>query len=411
MFGSNLVIVPSLSLVRICLWSESGFRSGFVLGPSLSFVRIDPSSEIVAGPNLVLCPNLSLIRNCVRLESGFRSGFFFGLNLSLVQFCLWSKLFCDVFIWFLFRICIWCQFVLVRIWFSFRIVLWSESGCQSEFFFGSFLMFGPSLSLVRVCLWTEFVFGPSLSLDRVCLWSEFVSGSEAKLALESVLLLVQIWFSLWICVWSESGFRSRFVVGPNLSLVRICRCSKFGFRSGFVFVPTLVFGPNLSLVSNQKMRCNLFFGPKPVFRSILVFATKLYLLGIWFSMRICHPSESVFRSKSGFMSKSVFGPQLILVRNCLWSEFVFGSELCSVRLWFSVRIFPRSVFVSGSILLLVRTWLWSLSGFRSGFFFGPNLSLVQFCLWSKLLCDVYLVFGPNLSLVPKQNLRWNLFCC
>ena len=168
-------------------------------------------------------------------------------------------------------------------------------------------------------------------------------------------------------------FGPNLVFGPDLSLVRICRCSKSGFLSGFVFGPTLVFGPKLSLVSNQKMRWNLSFGPKLVFRSILVFAPKLYLIGIWFSVRICH------RSKSGFMSKSVFGPKLILVRNCLWSEFVFGSELCSVRVWFSVRIFPRCDFVSGPILLLVRTWLWSLSGFRSEYVFYPNLSFVRFC--------------------------------
>ena len=79
--------------------------------------------------------------------------------------------------------------------------------------------------------------------------------------------------------------------------------------------------------------------------------------------------------------------RIFLVPTCLWSKFVagpsviFGPDLSSVRLWFSIRNCLRSE-----------------SGFRSGLSFGPNLSFVRFCFWSELVGGLYLVFCTTLSL-------------
>ena len=66
---------------------------------------------------------------------------------------------------------------------------------------------------------------------------------------------------------------------------------------------------------------------------------------------------------------------------------IFGPDLSSVLLWFSIRIGLRSE-----------------SGFRSGVSFGSNLSIVHFWFWSELVDGLYLVLSTNLSLI------WIFFC-
>ena len=143
----------------------------------------------------------------------------FGPNFSLVPFFLWSQfVFSSKF--FLVPTCLWSQFVagpsgifgpdlsLVWLWFSIRIGLRSESGFRSG------VSFGPNLSFVHFCLRSELVgglylvFGTTLSLIWICVFP--------------FLSLVQIWFSLRICVWSESCFRAEFFFSPIFSLVAIC---------------------------------------------------------------------------------------------------------------------------------------------------------------------------------------------
>ena len=169
-------------------------------------------------------------RVCLSSEPGFDPKFFF-----------WFRIKFSVAMWFLVR-----NLFSVRIWFLLRYCLCSESDFQCECFFGPNLVFGPNvvlcpkLSLVRNCLWSEIVFGsnlvfgPDLSLVpfekfRSCLVSGPKPVFRSNRVFAPKLSLLPNWLSLRNCLVSESrfrsesGFMSKFVFGPNLSLVGVCR--------------------------------------------------------------------------------------------------------------------------------------------------------------------------------------------
>ena len=298
-------------MVPTWLWSE------FVAGPSVTF-----------GPELSSVRLWFSIRICLRSESGFQSGVSFGPNLFFVHFCFWSVLIgglylvftpdlCLVWIWFSVRICLWYEFVAVPNLVFGPICLSSESGLRPSlswviFFLWSQFHFGPNFLLVSTCLWSEFVagpsvfsgpdlssvllwfsirivlrsesgfragvsFGPNLSLVRFCFWSELVGGlylvfctslSMIWICLFPIMSLVQIRFSLRICVWSESCFRAEFFFCALLFAVRTCRWPLSGFRYDFVFDLNLSFS-------------DYVVSPNPVF------TPDLCLVWILFSNRIC----------------------------------------------------------------------------------------------------------------------------
>ena len=290
-FGSNLFFCPNLSLVRNCRCSESGFLAGVSFGPNFSFVHFCLWSELVGNLYLVfgtpwsliwicLSPILSLVqiwfshRICVWSESCFRtefffspifslvaicllSEFFFGPNLSLVRICRKTK--CDFRSGFVFGLTLVSDpnLSLFRIWFLVRSFLWSEFVfCTilflAEFVGGFYLVFGTKLSSICICLCSDFVarpnlvFTPDLCLVWICfsvrirLWYEFVA--VPNLVFGPCLPLVRLWFSIRFCLRSESGFRSGDSFGPNLSFVHLCFCSELlgGLH--------LVFGTNLSVL-------------------------------------------------------------------------------------------------------------------------------------------------------------------
>ena len=319
-----------MSLVLFFLWSQFLF-SRFFLAPTCLW------SELVAVPSLIFGPVLSSvwlwfsIRICVRSESVFRSGVSFGPNLSFVRFRFWSELVGGLYLVFgttlsLIWICLSPILSLVQIWFSHRICVWSESCFRTEFFFS------PIFSLVAICLLSEFFFGPNLSLVRICRKTkcDFRSGFVFGLTLVSDpnLSLFRIWFSVWSFVWSE------FVFCALLIVVRTCRWSLSGFRYDFVFAPIL------SLVQIWfSLRICLWSDSS--FLSEFVFGMNLSLFWIWFSVRICLSSESGFGPSLSlvrifYWSQLVFGRNLsqdqgcFPVRICLQSDFGFRSEIVFV---------------------------------------------------------------------------------
>ena len=254
-----------------------------------------------------------------------------------------------------------------------------------------------------------------------------------------------MWFSVWICLRSDFGFRSKFVFVPNLvflpefRLVRIC------------LLCTFVFGPNFLVVfiwfSVRFCLCSDFVGSPN-----LVFTPDLCLVWICFSVRICLWYENAA------VPNLVFGPEFPSGRIFLWSYFFFGRNLsldrffsgpnlsvvriyrrtkCNFRsgltlvsdpnlslfrIWFSVRSFVWSEFVFCALLFLVRTCRWSLSGFRYELVFNTILSLVQ--IWFLLrICVLFesvflseFVFGMKLPLFRiwfsgRSFLRSEFFFC
>ena len=295
------------------------------------------------------------------------------------------------------------------IWFSVRLRLWSEFFSRifrwSKSGFHCGFVLAPNLVSDRVGLESYFFFGLNLSLVRIflvstCLWSEFVATPSVIFGPD--LSLVWLWFSIRIGLRSETGFRSR------VSSVRIC------------LLCTFVFGPNFSV-------------------AFIWFSVRLCLWSEFVFSRFCRYSKTAFHCGFVFGLNLVFGPNLSLVLVFLWSEnvfspnffgpnlslvqicrrtkcdfrsgFVFGptlffdSNLTSFRIWFSVRSFVWSEFVFCALLFLVRTCRWSLSGFRYDFVFAPILSLIQIlfslriCVWSESCFRAEFFFSPIFSVV------------
>ena len=167
--------------------------SKIVFGPNLSLVQICRQSKSIFDPDMSLVQLWFSVRVCLGSESGFRSEFVYHPNLVSTRNFFWFRIKISVAIWFLVR-----NLFSVRIWFLLRICLCSESSFQCECFFGPNLVFGPNvvlcpkLSLVRNCVSSEFVLGPKLDLVRICLWSNFVFGQNFSVTL--------IWFLFQICL-------------------------------------------------------------------------------------------------------------------------------------------------------------------------------------------------------------------
>ena len=211
----NLSLFQIWFSVRVCLWSDFGFRSDFV------FV-----------PNLVFGPEIRLVRICLLCT------FVFVPNFSVV------------FIWFSVRICLCSGFVaspnliftpdlcLVRIWFSVRICLWYEIAAVPNLVFGpeflwSEFVFCALLFLVRTCRWPLSGFRYDLVFDLNLSFPDYVVGPN--LVFTPDMCLVRICFSVRICLWYEIAAVPNLVFWPEFPSVRI------------FLLCTFVCGPNLSV--------------------------------------------------------------------------------------------------------------------------------------------------------------------